>query len=244
MKHALGYPHMHLRVCDSTNAITKQLAERGAPHGTTVTAAEQTAGRGRQGRSWVAPPGEALLMSTLVRPVTEHHKLAPLAAALAVAETCEQLAEARARIKWPNDVWLDGRKVAGILVEARPDHDSASSWLVAGVGLNTSLRIEELPPELHDTATTLALPHGTDALTPLLAHLDRWLGADGELIINAWRDRDALIGRRIGWGEGGDAREGTAEGVDNTGNLVVECDDGSRLTLSAGEVHLALRDPS
>lgn len=243
MKQLLGHPRLHLRICASTNAVAKQLAENGAPHGTTVTAREQTAGRGRQGRSWVAPPGEALLMSTVVRPVSELHKLAPLAVALAVAETCEQLTDVHAQIKWPNDVWLDGRKVAGILVEARPDHETAQSWLVAGVGLNTTLRVEDLPQELHGTATTLGLPPDCDALAPLLAHLDRWLGAESALVVNAWRGRDALFGRRIGWSEGENECEAVADGIDDAGNLVVEQADGSRRSLSAGEVHLALPDP-
>ena len=123
----LGTPHHHHAVIDSTNAEAKKLAEQGAPHGTTVTADEQTAGRGRQGRVWVAPAGSALLVSVIARPVTEQHKLAPLAAALAVATTCEELAGVKAKIKWPNDVWIEGRKVSGILVEARPEHDPAKS---------------------------------------------------------------------------------------------------------------------
>lgn len=240
MKHALGQPHLRLRVCDSTNNVAKQLAEDGAPHGTTVSAGEQTAGRGRQGRGWFAPAGEALLISVIVRPMAERHKLAPLATALAVAETCEQLAEVHTQIKWPNDVWIGGRKVAGILIEARPDEDPANSWLVVGVGLNTSLRIEQLPAELRETTATLALPRGTDVLSTLLTRLDSWLGADSALVVDAWRGRDALFGRRIGWDQDESAREGVADGINAAGNLIVECDDGARETLAAGEVHLAL----
>ena len=111
MSAALGRPRRHHRLTDSTNARARDLAGAGAPHGTLVTAGEQTAGRGRQGRTWVAPPGRALLMSLVVRPPSP---LIPLAAGVAVAELVG------GQIKWPNDVLLDDRKVAGILVEGRP----------------------------------------------------------------------------------------------------------------------------
>src|SRR5581483_7753914 len=108
----LGSPRLHYRVVDSTSDRAKALAAAGAPHGTLVTAAEQTAGHGRQGRTWTAPAGEALLMSLVLRRWTE---LLPLAAAVAVAEAVGDAA----RIKWPNDILVDDRKVAGILVESR-----------------------------------------------------------------------------------------------------------------------------
>lgn len=231
-----GRPHLHYRECGSTNDIAKRLAEGGAPHGTVVTAREQSAGRGRQGRSWVAPPGSALLCSTIVRPLLARHRLAPLAAGLAVSETCESLAGVSCQIKWPNDVWIEGRKVAGILAEARPDPLPERSWLVVGIGLNTSVEVRKLPGELQETAASLGLPAGHDALTPLLERLDRWLAAGDEAVLDAWRPRDALKGRRIGWSGG----EGTAAGVDDHGNLLVTLDDGSTETLTAGEVHLSI----
>jgi BirA family biotin operon repressor/biotin-[acetyl-CoA-carboxylase] ligase len=232
----LGTPHHHHAVIDSTNTEAKRLAEEGAAHGTTVTADEQTAGRGRQGRVWVAPAGSALLMSVIARPVTEQHKLAPLAAALAVAETCEELAQVETAIKWPNDVWIEGRKVSGILVEARPEHDPAKSWLVVGIGLNTSVRLEDMPEDLQQTATTLGLPAGVDALTPLLRRLDHWLQADSDAIVDAWRPRDALRGREISWADG----SGIADGIDDEGNLLVRGAGSDVTTLRAGEVHLSL----
>lgn len=233
---ALGDPHHHHSFIDSTNTEAKRLAEAGAAHGTLVTADEQTAGRGRQGRVWVAPAGTALLMSVIARPVTEQHKLAPLAAALAVAETCEEVAGVQAAIKWPNDVWIEGRKVSGILVEARPEHDPAKSWLVVGIGLNTSVRLEDMPEDLQQTATTLGLAAGTDALTPLLRHLDNWLQAEAEAIVTAWRPRDALRGREISWADG----SGIAAGIDDEGNLLVRGCGAGVTTLRAGEVHLSL----
>lgn len=236
MNKALGNPHLHYRVCESTNDLAKALAERGGAHGLVVTADEQTAGRGRQGRAWVAPPRTALLMSALARPVVDSHKLAPLAAALAVAETCEALADVETAIKWPNDVWIDGRKVSGILAEARPDHSPDRSWLVVGIGLNTSVPLDQMPEELQQTATSLGLPIATDALTPLVARLDHWLGSDPAAVVTAWRSRDALLDRSISWADG----SGVAAGIDEQGNLAVRLDDGSDTTLTAGEVHLAV----
>src|SRR5262245_16948705 len=118
---SLGTPHRHYARTDSTNTRARELAAAGAPHGTIVTAGEQTAGRGRQGRTWSAPAGKALLYSAIVRPLEERHMLLPLAAPLAVAEAAEQLAPGiECGLKWPNDVLVDHRKLAGVLIEARP----------------------------------------------------------------------------------------------------------------------------
>ncbi|MGZ5342459.1 MAG: biotin--[acetyl-CoA-carboxylase] ligase, partial [Solirubrobacterales bacterium] len=114
-----GAPHRHFRATDSTNARARELAESGAPGGAVVTAEEQSAGRGRQGRSWFAPLGAALLYSALLRPLGER-PLLPLAVPLAVAEAAEALGAPGCRLKWPNDVWLEERKLGGVLIEGRP----------------------------------------------------------------------------------------------------------------------------
>jgi BirA family transcriptional regulator, biotin operon repressor / biotin---[acetyl-CoA-carboxylase] ligase len=147
-----GTPHRHFRVTDSTNSRARELATAGAPGGTVVTAAAQTAGRGRQGRRWTAPAGGALLYSAIVRPLERRHALLPLAAAVAVCDAAERLDNSiECRIKWPNDVWVDGRKLAGILIEARPQ----DGWAAIGVGLNLAIAAEEFPAELRETATSL-----------------------------------------------------------------------------------------
>jgi BirA family transcriptional regulator, biotin operon repressor / biotin---[acetyl-CoA-carboxylase] ligase len=220
----IGSPRVHHRVTDSTNERAKELAVAGAPHGTLVTADEQTAGRGRQGRQWTAPPRSAVLMSLVLRELDE---MLPLAAAVAIADAIS----AEAAIKWPNDVWIDRRKVAGILVEGRPQE----GWAVLGVGLNVTT--ESFPPELAETATSLKLA-GIDTtpgqvLEELLPSLDAWLGAPPDAVLPAWRDRDALKGERVRWTDG----EGVAAGIDDSGSLLVDTRDG-RVTLDAGEVHL------
>lgn len=227
----IGEPRIQLDVTDSTNERARELAGEGATHGTLVTAREQTAGRGRQGRTWTAAPGEALLMSVIVRDLEPRHALLPLMAALAVCEAAETVSDVCCEIKWPNDVWVDRRKLSGILVEARP----AAGWAVVGIGLNTGVR--EFPEELHETATTLNLPEPDTALQPLLTSLDRWLTADQTEILAAWRKRDALVGSTVRWQDG----EGTARGVDDTGSLLVELASGETIPLGAGEVHLSKR---
>lgn len=222
----IGTPHVHHRLTDSTNARARELAMNGAPHGTLVTAHEQTAGRGRQGRAWSAAPGEALLMSLLVR---DPRPLLPLAAAVAVCEAFELL---EAAVKWPNDVWVDGRKVAGILLEGRPQE----GWAVIGIGLN--VRTREFPDELRDTATSLKLA-GVDATVADARHgvvtsLDRWIDASEREVLGAWRARDALRGRHVRWGAG----EGTAAGISDGGALLVRTEAGAQVELDAGEVHL------
>lgn len=233
---SLGRPRWHLRLTDSTNERARRLAQAGAPHGTVVTASEQSAGRGRQGRRWLAAPGRAVLCSVLVR---HPPRLLPLAAGVAVAQAAEKalardpgedpVGGARCLLKWPNDVLLADRKVAGILVEGRPQED----WAVVGIGLNVAET--EFAPELQNLAGTLGL--GPEAVEPalglVLRCLERWLAASSEEVLEAVRDRDALRGHTVKWGQG----EGKAAGLDGDGRLVVLTGE-RRMTLEAGEVHL------
>jgi BirA family biotin operon repressor/biotin-[acetyl-CoA-carboxylase] ligase len=223
----IGAPRVHHRLTDSTNERAKLLAVEGAPDGTIVTADEQTAGRGRQGRVWTAPPGSSVLMSLILRELDERHELLPLAAAVAVCEAIP----AEAAIKWPNDVWIERRKVAGILVEGRPQE----GWAVLGLGVNVTTH--EFPPELAEIATSLrnaGIETSRDqVLDDLVRSLTNWLGAPPAEVLGAWRGRDALKGEQVRWAAG----EGTADGIDDSGALLVQTDDGP-VTLDAGEVHL------
>lgn len=229
----LGAPRLHLRSVGSTNARAQQLATAGAPHGTLVTAAEQTAGHGRQGRSWVTPPERALACSLVLR---DPPRLLPMVAALAVADVAAQFDRARRApaIKWPNDVLLDGRKLAGILAEGRPQE----GWVVLGIGVNVAIEQDAFPPELRELATSLG---GTPAdvepvLAVLLARLEHWSAASPAAAMDAYRARDALAGREIRWGP--HERHGIAQGVADDGRLRVRAADGQELLLDAGEVHL------
>jgi BirA family biotin operon repressor/biotin-[acetyl-CoA-carboxylase] ligase len=228
---ALGLPRLHLRAVDSTNTRAQALAHGGAPHGTLVTAAAQTAGHGRQGRAWVTPAGQALACSLVLR---DPPRLLPMLAALAVADVADALDAARrtAAIKWPNDVLLDGRKVAGILAEGRPQE----GWIVLGIGLNVAVAPDAFPPEVRQLATSLgAAPADVErALGLLLDALTRRLAeAEGDALV-AYRARDALLGREIAWKDG----RGTALGIADDGRLRVRDADGAERLIDAGEVHL------
>jgi BirA family transcriptional regulator, biotin operon repressor / biotin---[acetyl-CoA-carboxylase] ligase len=253
---ALGHPRVHLRRTDSTNERARALAIAGAPHGTLVSATEQTAGRGRQGRSWSAPAGSALLCSLVLR---DPPALLSLIAGVAA---CEAIGE-RARVKWPNDIVLEAptrppataaaapgngpprhpphgaalAKLAGILVEGRPQ----DGWAVLGIGVNVAVRVEELPADVRAGAASLELHPGAiePLLADLLAALARRLAEPMNTLLDTWRTRDALHGREIAWGDPGGTRRGhgRAEGVDEEGRLLVLREDGTTTALSAGEVH-------
>ncbi|MGZ8648651.1 MAG: biotin--[acetyl-CoA-carboxylase] ligase [Solirubrobacteraceae bacterium] len=218
---SLGRPRLHLRETTSTNDRARALAIAGAPRGTLVTAGVQTAGRGRQGRTWTAPPGSALLLSLVLR---ELDPLLSLRAGLAVAD----LAGPAARVKWPNDVLVDGLKVAGILTEGRPQE----GWAVLGIGVNVALE----PGDLIPGAGTLGRPRAElDAgLAELLRALERRLREPAEVCLAAVRERDALLGQPVSWAGGA----GVGAGIASSGALRVRLDGGGETVLNAGEVHL------
>jgi BirA family transcriptional regulator, biotin operon repressor / biotin---[acetyl-CoA-carboxylase] ligase len=234
-----GYPRRHYRRTDSTNRRARELAAVGAPSGTVVTADEQTAGRGRRGRAWSAPPGKALLCSAVMRPLEAGHALLPLAVPLAVCEAIESVAPVRCEVKWPNDVWIEERKAAGILIESRPPE-----WAVIGIGVNVAIEDDEFPPELRWPATSIG--HGASVEATLAAldgALAGWVHAPPPRLLGAYRNRDALRGRAVSWEDGPPGIErgrGTADGVDDRGDLIVDAEEGGRVALGAGEVQLKI----
>jgi BirA family biotin operon repressor/biotin-[acetyl-CoA-carboxylase] ligase len=221
---------VHLRRTDSTNDRARELAIKGAPHGTLVTAAEQTAGRGRQGRRWSAPAASSVLMSLVLR---SPPPLLPLIAAVAVCDVAGE----DARIKWPNDIVVAQpqglAKLAGILAEGRPQE----GWAVLGVGLNVAVEARDLPSELRGRTASMGLSAAEiePTLKRLLAALAQRLGDSAQATLDTWRARDALRGRTVAWAAG----RGRAEGIDGAGRLMVALAGGGHATLDAGEVHLA-----
>jgi BirA family biotin operon repressor/biotin-[acetyl-CoA-carboxylase] ligase len=232
-----GHPHLHQRSTGSTNDRARELAEAGAPSGTVVTAGEQSAGRGRRGRVWSAPAGSALLFSAVLRPLELEHILLPLSVPIAVCAAVESLAPTDARIKWPNDVWIDERKVSGVLIEARPPE-----WAVIGIGLNVAIGEDEFPEDLRWPATSVGHGATVDAArAALAAALGKWVEAPEADALAEFRRRDALRGRDVSWEGGGvEAGSGVAAGIDDRGNLLVETAPGETVRLGSGEVSLRL----
>jgi BirA family transcriptional regulator, biotin operon repressor / biotin---[acetyl-CoA-carboxylase] ligase len=219
---------------DSTNRYLLDEAARGAPAGTVVVADEQTQGRGRLGRSWVAPPGASLLVSVLLRPRLAPERLALLtmAAGLAAIDAVAAIGEFEARLKWPNDVVVDDKKLGGILAEKVGDA------VVIGMGLN--VRWESFPDELATVATACnrhsRRPVGRDDL------LVSWLGAldvrlDGlDRIVEQARARSATLGRRVRVETAGRTFAADAIELTDEGHLVVREDGGDERVIAAGDV--------
>ena len=245
----LGKPLHVLAETTSTNDEAKHAAKAGAPHGATWVADSQSAGRGRQGRAWISPRRENLLFSVLMRLRCAPARLPPLAL---VAGLAARDAVARALgpgsphvigLKWPNDVVVGEKKIAGVLVEATLSGGKVDA-IVVGIGINVHTR--NFPDEIAPIATSLALlgaapPDRAELLADTLASLDRdmHLAADRGLgLVHArLTQHDALRGRRVH----GELGEGTAEGIDLEGMLLVRRDDGVRMRWGAGEVHLLAR---
>lgn len=226
----------------STNDEARQLAQAGAPHGTIILAERQTAGRGRRGAAWFSPPGESLAFSIIVRP-PEPKALWPrlaLATGLAVAEAIEDLG-VTAGIKWPNDVWIGGRKVAGILIEA------GSDFAIAGIGINVSSR--DFPAEIAAIATSIGIAAGRpigrpEALAAVVRHFairSSQIGASFPDLIGRIQERCILTGKRVSLLTAGGGAEGIVEGISGQGELVVRTGQGVERFLQADEVRLLNR---
>jgi BirA family transcriptional regulator, biotin operon repressor / biotin---[acetyl-CoA-carboxylase] ligase len=255
-------PVVRFASVDSTQTIAFALAADGAVDGTVVVADFQATGRGRRGRTWHAEPGTALLASILVRPRLEPRRvpLLSFAAAVAVASAVRRVAGVDARLKWPNDVLIRGRKVAGILLEARealgtargtlgsareaesgaPDASERLPVVVVGIGLNLSQR--RFPDEVGAHATSLALEttrrvSRDDALDTVREEFDRWRGTLEGAGFGAVRERWLALTDTIGHRVTGDGIEGLAIDLDGDGALVVD-DGAARHRLVAGEIAL------
>ncbi len=229
-----GIPYLYARSCDSTQSLLSgDMAE-----GTVAVAEYQAAGRGRRGRRWEAPAGVAILCSVLVRPpVARPLPQLALVAGLALALGLERSTGLACRVKWPNDVLVDGRKVAGVLAEGRGD------WAALGFGINVNQSPADLPVDTRTSAGSLRAIDGVvrDRAPLLVAVLDElerayasWCVAGLSALLPALRERDALGGRRIVL----DGKPGQALGIAMDGRLEVEL-AGEHLLVASGEVIFA-----
>ncbi len=227
----------------STQDVARAEAEGGAPEGTVVLAEEQTAGRGRLGRSWVSPAGTNLYLTIVMRPDVERLRSLSMVAPLAVAEAVEETAGLSPRIKWPNDVLIGGRKLAGVLIETELSGQAVRYSLV-GIGLNVNLDVERAP-EIADIATSLKRETGHEmsreaVLASLLNRFEALyiVAQQGSAVHEAWRSRLETLGRQVRARFGQQVEEGLAEDVDAEGSLILRRPDGSRVTVAAGDVTL------
>jgi BirA family transcriptional regulator, biotin operon repressor / biotin---[acetyl-CoA-carboxylase] ligase len=236
----------------TTMARAAELGEAGAPEGATVVAEEQTAGRGRLGRAWVAPPGTALLVSVLLRPALAPADLWLVAslAGVALVDAVEQLASKaplhpRAGLKWPNDLLLDGRKAAGLLAEAGI-RGGRLDWVALGMGANVNQSPRDFPPEVAEGATSVALATGArvDRAELLGAWGERFVAGYRQLaagltapVLAAYRDRLETLGLEVRADRlAGEPVVGTAVDLSAAGNLVVLTGSGARVELATADV--------
>jgi BirA family biotin operon repressor/biotin-[acetyl-CoA-carboxylase] ligase len=239
----LGEPLSAVAETASTNDDALLAARSGAPHGATFVADHQSAGRGRRGRKWLADPGQALLVSVVLRLELEPSALGllPLSVGLAVREAIADLLPdwiaPTTKVKWPNDVWVGGKKIAGVLAEGRLDaHHPA---VVAGIGIN--LGAVELAPDLRGSATSFALlgvaVTRERVLAGVLSCLERrllHLSHDRGEIASELRRHDALFGHGVNV----DGTSGTAAGIDHAGRLLVKLPSGPTVEIQSGSVEI------
>lgn len=229
--------------CGSTNSEARELGRRGYPEGTVVLCRRQTAGRGRLGRRWESPPG-GIWMSVLLRPQAGRHPAAGVllaAGSLAACRALEQVVGLRCGIKWPNDVYWEGRKLGGILAEAGP------GFVVLGLGINADVPLSALPEGVREGAASVLEAAGRAPLAELtaalLTHLDGLyavLVRQGEApLLREWRDRAIVLGREVVVAAG-EPWTGVAEDVDAEGALLVRKASGELVRVVAGDVSLRL----
>ena len=232
----------------STNDRAMAAGHEGASEGLCVLADRQTAGRGRQGRTWVSAPGLGLYTSVLLRPKATPSSLPllTLVAGLAVADAIQEVADLPPRLKWPNDVLLDGRKVAGILAEVATS-GAEVSHVVVGIGINVNHGAGDFPPVLRETATSVSLQCGRPIARGMLApaifnRMDCWyeLFCQGQLgqIVEAGRQRSATLGRPVQVLAEAEAWEGLAVDIDPDGALLVQDEAGALHRVVAGDVSI------
>lgn len=242
----LGRSVHYFDAVESTNATAFKLAADGAPHGELVIAESQTSGRGRRGRTWSSPPGVNLYVSAILRPELPPQR-APeltLVAAVALAETLREAGVAQAAIKWPNDVQIAGKKVAGILTELSAEPERVH-FVILGIGVNLIARLQDFPPDVAALATTVAQARGGPVPRALFAgalftRLEEWLDRHAlegfAPVRNAWKALSSTLGQEVLVKSERAEFRAFAEDIDEAGALVVRRDDGTVERVIAGDV--------
>jgi BirA family biotin operon repressor/biotin-[acetyl-CoA-carboxylase] ligase len=242
----LGKTIHHFHSLDSTNSEAYQLALNGAKEGEVVIAECQKKGRGRMGRQWFSPPFLNLYLSVILRPKISPHQasLITLMAAVATAEAIRKFSGLLPLIKWPNDILLRDRKVAGLLNEIHSEMDRIH-FVILGMGVNLNMDERMFSKEIRTVATSLKIEMGQAIsrkvfLQSLLQELEKWytifIKEGSAFILKAWRDRAHIKGRRVKVNSFGEKLVGVAVDVDSDGALILETEEGKRKRVVAGDV--------
>lgn len=242
----IGREIVYYESTDSTNLRAHELGESGAADGTVVIADRQSAGKGRLGRSWVSPPGVNLYASVLLRPsiLPYHAPQLSFLSAVAVARAVEEVGGLSPSVKWPNDVLLHGRKLAGLLNEMSAETENIH-YVILGIGVNLNMSAEQFPADLRYPATSLALEKGAPVsraafARALLRHLDSlyalYLEKGFAPILKAWEAFFELIGRPVEVDFQNRVVKGRVEGLDEDGALLLRLPDGASEKVLAGDV--------
>lgn len=239
----IGCDIRYFEQVDSTQRIAAELARHAAAHGTVVIAERQMAGRGRLGRSWHSPAGVNLYMTVILRPripLAEVPQLS-LVTGIAVAEALEIVAPGLVALKWPNDIWLRGRKAGGILAEAITDAPRGPLCVLLGIGLNLNLAASDIPSDLRDKATSVLIATGREIdrarfAANLFATLDLRCSAaenGGFAVLRPlYESYFALKGRQVNVVDGKVTTSGLVRGIDSDGALILETGGGPTRILS------------
>jgi len=232
----------------STQRVAAELAGEGAAQGTVVIAERQSAGRGRMGRSWHSPAGVNLYMTIILRPSMPLGQVPRLSlvAGVAAAEALETVAPGIVALKWPNDLWLSGRKACGIIAEAVTDATQGLRCVLLGIGINVNLALNDIPPDLRDKATSvrIATGHACDRIELAAALFNRLHSRYMEIEANgfaavrpAWERYSALTGRRVTVLDADARMAGVVRGIDDDGALLIDTDAGPARILT-GDVSI------
>lgn len=233
---------------ESTNKTAKEMAVAGAEHGTIIISDCQTMGRGRYSRNFFSPSGGGLYMSIVLRPEAMHFKnptSVTAFAAVSVCEAIESISTKVPRIKWVNDIFIDGKKVCGILTEAVTDFESGGlDWVVLGMGINVHTRTEDFPCDLQSIATSIYPDEKMSGVRNRLSAeiINRILGFETlpseTEIFEKYKKRLMVLGKKITVIQNQVEYKATAIDVDSVGHLVVKNESGERITLSSGEIRI------
>lgn len=228
------------RSIDSTNNEAKRYAMLGAPHGTIIAADAQTNGRGRRGKSFYSPAGTGLYLSVVLRPEKPLSDCVytTIASADALADTIEELTDCEPKIKWVNDIIVNGRKVCGILTEAVSDIESGmAETVIVGVGLNVTT--EDFPPEISRTAGSLRCSATRNSLAAgIISRIIEYTRrADSRELLDRYRSRSAVLGQTVGFIRNGETVTALADSIDDDGSLIVRTENGIE-RLRSGEISI------